>query len=97
MTSATRSTRLADRGRTMHALVVDDQGRLTLQRLRPWHRMLARIPGHTARPRACSVTRPEASASLAARAVRRRTCSLVPGQGDLALAQGRVRVSHVIS
>ena len=42
-TGATRTGRLADRGRTMHVLLDDDQGRLRLQRLRPWHRMLARF------------------------------------------------------
>jgi len=42
----------------MHVLLDDDRGRLTVQRLRPWHRELA------------SGASPEASAALAARATR---------------------------
>ena len=29
----------------MHVLLDDDLGRLTVRRLRPWHRWLAREPG----------------------------------------------------
>jgi len=32
----------ADQGRSRHVLLGDDQGRLMLRRLRPWHRVLAR-------------------------------------------------------
>ena len=39
-TGTIRTGRLADRGRTMHVLLDDDQGRLRLRRLRPWHPML---------------------------------------------------------
>jgi hypothetical protein len=28
----------------MHVLLDDDQGRLTLRRLRPWHKMLVQVP-----------------------------------------------------
>ena len=62
--------RLADRGRTMHVLLEDDQGRLRLQRLRPWHRMLARFLAARLDRELADGTGPEASASLAARAIR---------------------------
>jgi hypothetical protein len=56
-------------GNVMHILLNDDQGELTLRRLRPWHRLLARsraarLDGELARGAS-----PEASASLAARAM----------------------------
>lgn len=68
-TGTTRTGRLADRGRTMHVLLDDDQGRLTLRRLRPWHRMLARFLGARLDRELAGGSSPEASASLAARAV----------------------------
>lgn len=68
MTNTTGSTRTG-RGRTRHVLVADHQGRLTLRRLRPWHRMLARILGTRLDRELASGTTPEASASLAARAI----------------------------
>ena len=72
MTTTTHSTPAgnpADPGRG-DVLLDDDLGRLTLRRLRPWHRMAARCRA----PRldgelACGAS-PEASASLAARAMR---------------------------
>ena len=45
MTTTTANTRTCsreDRERTGHVLLHDDLGLLTLRRLRPWHRMLAR-------------------------------------------------------
>ena len=54
----------------MYVLVDDDRGSLTLRRLRPWHRLLARCQaGRLDRALAEGVS-PEESASLAARAER---------------------------
>lgn len=53
----------------MHVLLDDDLGRLTLRRLRPWHRMLARSRAARLDRELARGTSPEASASLAARAV----------------------------
>ena len=54
----------------MHVLVHDDPGRLTLRRLRPWHRVLARSQAaRLDRELADGVSR-VASATLAARALR---------------------------
>ena len=69
-TGPTRTGRLADRGRTMHVLLDDDQGRLRLRRLRPWHRTLARFLAARLDRELADGTGPEASASLAARAIR---------------------------
>src|SRR5260370_34675939 len=58
------------RRHTMHVLLDDDRGRLTLRRLWPWQRVL--VQGATGRlDRALADgARPEASASLAARGTR---------------------------
>jgi hypothetical protein len=53
----------------MHVLLEDDLGRLTLRRLRPWHRLLARCRATRLDRALAAGTRPEASASLAARAI----------------------------
>jgi hypothetical protein len=53
----------------MHALLDDDLGRLTLRRLRPWHRMLARCLAARLDRQLADGVRPEASATLAARAM----------------------------
>jgi hypothetical protein len=53
----------------MHALVDDDFGRLTVRRLRPWHRMLARGLAARLDRELADGARPEASAVLAARAM----------------------------
>jgi len=66
---STRTTRLAGRGRAMPVLVDDDRGRLTLRRLRPWHRMLARCRAAQLDRELATGTSPEACASLAARAM----------------------------
>ena len=55
---------------TMHVLLNDDQGRLTLRRLWPWHRMLARSRAGRLDLELAGGTSPEASAALAARAMR---------------------------
>jgi hypothetical protein len=57
----------------MHVLLEDDLGRLTLRRLRPWHRLLARCRAPRLDRELAAGTRPEANASLAARAVRLTT------------------------
>lgn len=44
-TGSPHAGRLADRRRTIHALVVDERDRLALRRLRPWHRMHGPLAG----------------------------------------------------
>jgi hypothetical protein len=53
----------------MHVLLDDDLGRLTLRRLRPWHRWLARGLAMRLDRQLADGARPEASAILAARAM----------------------------
>jgi hypothetical protein len=53
----------------MHVLLDDDLGRLTLRRLRPWHRMLARGLADRLDRQLADGVRPEANAVLAARAM----------------------------
>ena len=53
---------------TRHVLLRDDLGRLTLRRLRPWHRMLARAAAARLDRELAAGTSPETSATLAARA-----------------------------
>lgn len=53
----------------MHVLLDDDLGRLTVRRLRPWHRMLARGLADRLDRQLADGARPEASAMLAARAM----------------------------
>ena len=55
--------------RTRHVLVRDDLGRLTLRRLRPWHRMLTRAAAARLDRELAAGTSPETSATLAARAM----------------------------
>ena len=54
----------------MHVLLGDDLSGLTLRRVRPWHRMLARGLAARLDGQLAGGIRPEASAVLAARAVR---------------------------
>jgi len=54
----------------MYVLLDDDLGRLALRRLRPWHRMLARSRAARLDRELADGTSPEASAVLAARAMR---------------------------
>jgi hypothetical protein len=54
----------------MLVLLDDDQGRLTLQRLRSWHRILARSQAARLDRELAGGASPEASATLAARATR---------------------------
>ena len=53
----------------MHVLLDDDLGRLTVRRVSPWHRLLARVLAASLDRRLADGTRPEASAVLAARAM----------------------------
>src|ERR1700760_4178092 len=53
----------------MHILLDDDLGRLTVQRLRPWHRLLARCLAPRLDRRLGDGGRPEENALLAARAM----------------------------
>ena len=53
----------------MHVLLDDDLGRLTVRRLWPWHRMLARGLAARLDRQLAEGARPEASAILAARAM----------------------------
>jgi hypothetical protein len=57
-------------GGTVDFLLDDDLGRLTLRRLRPWHRMLASSRAARLDRELADGMRPEASASLASRAMR---------------------------
>jgi hypothetical protein len=53
----------------MHVLLDDDLGRLTVQRVSAWHRLLARVLAVRLDRQLASGTRPEADAILAARAM----------------------------
>ncbi len=55
--------------RAMHVLLDDELGRLTLRRLRPWHRMLARGLAARLDRRLAGGAPPEENALLAARAM----------------------------
>jgi len=54
----------------MLVLLTDDRGRMTLRRLRPWHRILARSQAARLDRELAAGASPEASAILAARAMR---------------------------
>jgi hypothetical protein len=53
----------------MHVLLDDDLGRLTVRRVSPWHRLLARVLAASLDRQLASGARPEGSAVLAARAM----------------------------
>ena len=59
----------AGQGRTRHVLLRDDLGCLTLRRLRPWHRVLARCAAARLDRELAAGTSPETSVGLAARAM----------------------------
>lgn len=72
MRTTTRNTEigsLAGQGRTTQVLVRDDLGRLTLRRLRPWHRLVARCAAARLDRGLAAGTSPETSISFAARAM----------------------------
>lgn len=54
----------------MHVLLEDDVGRLTLRRLRPWNRMMARFLAARLDRELADGVSPEATPDLAARAIR---------------------------
>jgi hypothetical protein len=56
-------------GRTRHVLLRDEQGRLSLRRLRPWHRVLARCAAARLDRQLAVGTSPESSVALAVRAI----------------------------
>ena len=56
-------------GRTRHVLLRDELGRLSLRRLRPWHRVLARCTAARLDRELAASSSPESSAILAARAI----------------------------
>ena len=58
-----------DHEHTRHVLLQDDRGRLTLGRLRPWHRVLARCAASRLDRELAAGASPEHSAHLAARSV----------------------------
>jgi hypothetical protein len=68
-TGNTHSYSPADQGRMRHVLLCDDLGYLTLERLRPWHRMLARCDAARLDRELAAGASPESSAILAARAM----------------------------
>ena len=72
MTAATGSTHTgspAGPERTRHVLLLDELGRLTLRRLWPWHRVLARCAATRLDRQLAASVSPESSARLAARAI----------------------------
>jgi hypothetical protein len=72
MTAAAGSTHPgspAGLGRTRHVLLRDELGRLTLRRLWPWHRVLARCAATRLDRQLAAGASPETSARLAARAI----------------------------
>ena len=71
----------------MQVLLHDDLGRLTLRRLRPWHRVLARTRAARLDRELAGGTSPEASATLAARAMRLTSTSF---RRDLAASLQRI-------
>jgi len=74
----------------MHVLLDDDQGHLTLRRLRPWHRVLARSWAARLDRELAEGVSPEASASLAARAARLTSTEF---RRDLAASLRRILIA----
>jgi len=90
MTATTSNTpfrRPAGQGRTRHVLLRDDLDRLTLRRLRLWHRLLARCAAARLDRQLAAGTSPETSASLAARAMQLTSMQV---RRDLATSVQRV-------
>jgi hypothetical protein len=88
-------SRRADGTRTAHVLLHDDRGFLTVRRLRPWHRMLARCTAARLDSELAAGTSPEASARLAGQLAK---SGPVPVQGvamiSLLLADGMGPLYH---
>jgi hypothetical protein len=74
----------------MHVLLDDDRGQLTVERLRPWHRVLARGQAARLDRELAEGASPEANASLAARATRLTSTEF---RRDLAASLRRVLVA----
>ena len=64
------TTSPVDQGRSRHVLLGDDQGRLMLRRLRPWHRVLARCAAARLDRELAAGASPETSATFIRRACR---------------------------
>jgi hypothetical protein len=89
----------------MHVLLDDDLGRLTVRRVSPWHRLLARVLAASLDRQLADGVRPERSAVLAARAMaltsagyrralaaslrRMLAASVTPGSRPLSLTPAR--------
>ena len=89
----------------MHVLLDDDLGRLTVRRVSPWHRLLARVLAASLDRQLANGVRPERSAVLAARAMaltsagyrralaaslrRMLAASVAPGSRPLSLSPAR--------
>src|SRR5208282_1143960 len=71
----------------MYVLLEDDQGSLTIQRLRPWDRMMARFLAARLDRELAGGTRPETTPPLAARAIR---LTSTPFRRDLATSLQRI-------
>ena len=74
----------------MHVLLVDDQGALTLHRVRPWQRVLAHVAAARLDHALADGASPEASTGLAARASRLTSTRF---RRDLAASVQRVLVA----
>jgi hypothetical protein len=74
----------------MHVLLDDDRGQLTVGRLRPWHRVLARSQAARLDRELAEGASPEANASLAARAARLTSTKF---RRDLAASLRRILVA----
>jgi hypothetical protein len=74
----------------MHVLLDDDRGQLTVGRLRPWHRVLARSQAARLDRELAAGASPEANASLAARATRLTSTDF---RQDLAASLRRILVA----
>jgi hypothetical protein len=86
-TGNTHARRPAGQGRTRHVLLQDDQGHLTLGRLRPWHRVLARCAASRLDRELAAGASPESSPGLAARAVQ---LTSMKGRRNLAVSVQRI-------
>jgi hypothetical protein len=78
------------RGGTMHVLLDDERGQLTLKRLWPWHQILARSQAARLDRALAEGASPEASASLAARAAQLTSTEF---RRDLAASLRRILVA----
>jgi hypothetical protein len=77
----------AGQGRTRHVLLGNDQGQLTLGRLRPWHRALARCAAAGLDRELAAGASPETSTTLAARATQLTSTRF---RRDLAISVQRI-------